>query len=332
MAKSVLFSDCLKRYIKEGLPLQKRSTRQGYATRFRYLTTGPLHSVKMKELNSELIYNWIKWLKKQKTIENPMRKTFLKELELLKIVLNWYKNFVDANFNVPITKKHRQICYYKIISPKRPDYYAKPEELRAWIKWLTEKRSNPVYWRLALFMTLTGARVSEACGLCWECIDFKRSQAIVVQKMAWDHSTKKPYLEEVTKTDSSVRLLMLPEELIKILKIMKKENEYRYNNKLDLLFVGSNGEALKYNAVQAAFNAGFRALNLPWRSTHILRHSYATGALIATQNISAVQASLGHSSSRMTERYAKVIALLDHAVAEKTARFFNIFDKQRKAK
>lgn len=330
MAKPVLFSDCLKKYIKEGLPLQKKSTRQGYETRFRYLTTGPLPSVKMKDLNSQTVYKWIQWLKKQKTIENPIRKSFLKELELLKIILNWYKNFVDSDFNVPITKKHRHLCYYKIIPSKRPDYYAKPEELRTWIKWLKEKRKNPVYWRLALFMTLTGARISEACGLSWDHIDFKRKQAIVIKKMVWDHSTKKPYLEETTKTDSSVRLLLLPEELMTVLTVMKRENS-KYKNKQDLLFVGSNGEALKYNAIQAVFNAGFKALGLPWRSTHILRHSYATGALMATQNISAVQASLGHSSSRMTERYAKVIALLDNEVAEKTARFFNIFEKKRKA-
>ena len=327
MVKPVLFSDCLNKYIKEGLSLQKRSTRQGYETRFRYLTTGYLPFVSMEDFNSQTVYNWIQWLKKQDTIKNPVRKTFLKELELLKTILNWYKNFIDADFNVPITKKHRSLCYYKIIPSKRPDYYAKPEELRNWIRWLKEKRKNPVYWRLALFMVLTGARVGEACGLCWDCIDFKRRQAIVTQKMVWDHNTKKPYLEETTKTDSSVRLLLLPEELMTVLIQMKRENN-QYINKQDLLFVGSKGQALKYNAIQSAFNTGFRTLNLPWRSTHILRHSYATGALIATQNISAVQACLGHSSSRMTEKYAKVIALLDNDIAEKTAEFFDIFDKK----
>ena len=33
-------------------------------------------------------------------------------------------------------------------------------------------------------------------------------------------------------------------------------------------------------------------------------------ALIATKDLSSVQASLGHTSSRMTEKYAKVVALL----------------------
>ena len=72
------------------------------------------------------------------------------------------------------------------------------------------------------------------------------------------------------------------------------------------------------------------ALNLPWRSTHILRHSYATMALIATIDISSVQASLGHTSSRMTEKYAKVVALLNRDTVKKPPRlltYFEVFPK-----
>ena len=61
------------------------------------------------------------------------------------------------------------------------------------------------------------------------------------------------------------------------------------------------------------------ALNLPWRSTHICRHTYATMALMGTKNLSAVQASLGHSQQKMTQRYAKAIALLSSDIGEKTS-------------
>lgn len=100
----------------------------------------------------------------------------------------------------------------------------------------------------------------------------------------------------------------------------------------DLVFVSHTNEGLRYNAIQASFNAGFVALGLPWRSTHILRHSYATAALMATNNISAVQASLGHTSSKMTERYAKVIALLDRGVAEKTSKLLSILGDKEEVK
>ena len=105
---------------------------------------------------------------------------------------------------------------------------------------------------------------------------------------------------------------MLPEKLKTILREIKKET------KSDLVFTNNKGELLKYNAIQSAFNAGFVALNLPWRSTHIYRHTYATIALMTTKNISAVQASLGHTEIRMTQRYAKTVALLSPDMGEKT--------------
>ena len=141
--------------------------------------------------------------------------------------------------------------------------------------------------------------------------------------MRWDHHTKEAFLEEVTKTNQSARLLMLPGKLKNILRETKKKA------KSDLVFTNNKGELLKYNAIQSAFNAGFVALKLPWRSTHILRHSYATMALMATRDMSSVQASLGHTSSWMTEKYAKVIALLNRNTAEKTTKAFNLFGDQK---
>ena len=62
-----------------------------------------------------------------------------------------------------------------------------------------------------------------------------------------------------------------------------------------------------------------KPLKLPWRSTHILRHTFATIALMETKNLSAVQASLGHTEVRMTQRYAKTVALLSSETGEKTS-------------
>ena len=318
--ETLFFSDCFEKYIKEAFSLYKKSTQQSYEARFEYFRNSPLSKVRMDFLNAKCVHHWINWLKKHRTAKNEGRKSFMGELKFLVTILNWYRNFVDEDFNVPITKQHKQLCFYKPLPPKRPDYYARPEELRAWIKWLKEHRGNPVYWKLATFMLLTGARVGEACGMLWEAIDFKQGMARVVRRIRWDQKTKRPYLEDTTKTEASVRLLVLSDELINILKQMKEENGDE-----GLLFTDTKGEALKYNAIQSSFNAGFKALKLPWRSTHILRHSYATMALIATKDLFSVQASLGHTSSRMTEKYAKVVALLNRDTAEKTTRAFNLF-------
>ena len=209
-------------------------------------------------------------------------------------------------------KKHREMCVFKPSVPRRPDYFIQPEDAEKWVKWLKENRSNPVYWKLAVFMLSTGARVSEACGLKWEELELKRGIARVIRRVRWDHFTRRPFLEDTTKTEQSARLLMLPEKLINIFSKMKKESVN------DLVFTDTKGELLKYNAIQSAFNAGFIALNLPWRSTHICRHTFATIALMTTKNLSAVQASLGHTEIKMTQKYAKTVALLNHELGEKT--------------
>ena len=248
----MFFSDCLKQYKEEAIPLLQKSSQQSYEFHLRYFMKGPLSNIRMEHLNAKAIHAWLQWLK--------------------------------------------------------------------------EHRSNPVYWRLATFMLLTGARVGEACGMLWSVVDFKQGTASVVRRIRWDHNTRRPHLEDTSKTEASVRLLLLSDELIEILKQMKEENGDE-----GLLFMDKKGEALKYNAIQSSFNAGFVALKLPWRSTHILRHSYATMALIATKDLSSVQASLGHTSSRMTERYAKVVALLNRDIAQKTTKAFNLFNGELKA-
>lgn len=151
--------------------------------------------------------------------------------------------------------------------------------------------------------------------MLWDMIDLEDKTARVVRSVRWDHWTRRPVLQETTKTEGSVRTLNLPDELVDLLRALKGEGSGK-----GPVFLGANGELLKYNAIQSAFNAGFKALGQPWRSTHICRHTYATIAYLATRDLSAVQASLGHKSYKVTERYAKAVALLNRGTAEKTAR------------
>ena len=310
---------CIDSFCKDAKIRIMKSTFQKYECQLDYLYLSPLANVRMSELKGIKIVEWINWLKKHPTSRNKYRKTFIHELKLLSTILNWYKNFLNESFVVPITKKHRQMCFFKQNAPRRPDYYIQPEDARRWVEWLRANKRNAVYWRLATFMLSTGARVSEACGLRWAEIDLEKGMARVIRRVRWDHFSRHPFLEDVTKTTQSSRLLMLPTPLIDILMEIKKS---AISN---LVFTDRRGGLLKYNAVQSAFNAGFVALDLPWRSTHICRHTYATVALMTTKNLSVVQATLGHAEMRMTQRYAKTVALLNHEAGEKT--FSALFKK-----
>jgi len=47
-------------------------------------------------------------------------------------------------------------------------------------------------------------------------------------------------------------------------------------------------------------------------------------ALVATRDLPSVQASLGHRSSRITEKYAKAVASLNKETIQKTSQVFNL--------
>ena len=102
-------------------------------------------------------------------------------------------------------------------------------------------------------------------------------KSTVLRRVSCDKVNKNPSIDEVTKIINSARLLILPKRLQALLSQMKKEAMS------DLVFTDNKGELLRYNAIQSAFNAGFEALNLPWRSTHICRHTFATLALMETK-------------------------------------------------
>lgn len=312
------FQACLGLFLEDARKKQKRSSYQSLESRLPYLESDVLANVKLRDFEAKTVDLWVRWLLDHPSALQGKRKTFQTELTYLGVVLNWYRNYHDANFVIPITKRHREAVHFKNVPKRRPDYFARPEEIRAWISWLKERR-NPVYFRLATFLVLTGARVGEATGLLWDVVDLDGKTARVCRRVAWDHWTRRPLLEDTTKTEESLRTLMLPDELVEILRGMKAEGPGT-----GPVFRGKTGELLRYNAIQSAFNAGFVALGLPWRSTHICRHTYATMALLATKDLSGVQASLGHKSYKVTERYAKAIALLNRETAVKTAKLFDL--------
>ena len=310
----VTFGDCVARYVAEAMPRLRISSQQSFDARLRYMREAPIRNVRMQDFGPQAVDHWLSWLYQHPTKDNPGRKSFKHELKFLTVVLTWYRNYLDPRFVVPIVKRHRERCYFKHVAPRRPDYFIKPEELQAWITWLKNHRANPVYYRLATFIILTGTRVSEACGLCWDAVDLASGRARVIRTIRWDHHTRRPFLEVATKTEESVRMLPLARELILMLGEMRREAKGN-----GVIFHAPSGEPLKYNAIQSTFNAGFKALELPWRSTHICRHTFGTLALMATRDLSAVQASLGHRSRVITEKYAKTVAMLSSDTADKTA-------------
>ena len=72
-----------------------------------------------------------------------------------------------------------------------------------------------------------------------------------------------------------------------------------------LVFSENGFTPVPYRSVQHHYNAAFETLGLKWRSTHIMRHSFATDFLQATGDQHALKGLLGHKHLEQTEHYAK---------------------------
>ncbi len=316
---NMLFGTVLQKYRQERLSELRPQSRQTAEIRVKYLAKAPIANHRMCDISDTVIDDWFRWLKKQPTTKNKGRKHFRQEFKLLSAVLNWYRDCINALFVVPIVKRHRQAIFYKPVTPRRPDYFMRKEDIQSWISWLKVHRRNPTYYRLASFMVLTATRVGEAAGVCWDTVDFDNKIVSIRRSVWWDHLTRRPNLQELTKTAESVRIIGLSPPVLEMLREMRQES-----SGVGPVFTDREGGILGYSAIQHSFNAGFEALNLPWRSTHICRHSFGTLALVATRDLSSVQAAMGHRNIRETQGYAKIAALLDGVAATKTAEYINL--------
>lgn len=316
---SMLFGTVLKMYQEKRLSELRPQTRQSHEVRFKYLADAPLANFRMCDISDIVIDDWFRWLKKQPTTQNKGRKHFRQEFKMLSAVLNWYRDCINAQFIVPIVKRHRQAIFYKPVIPRRPDYFMRKEDIQNWIDWLKVHRKNKTYYRLATFMVLTATRVGEAAGLCWDTVDFDNKIVSIRRSVWWDHRTRRPNLQELTKTAESVRIIGLSPQVLEMLREMRQETSGD-----GPVFTDLEGGLLSYPSIQHAFNDGFEALKLPWRSTHICRHSFGTLALVATRDLSSVQAAMGHRNIRETQGYAKIVALLDGVTASKTAEYIGL--------
>ena len=111
----MLFKKCVDEFLIDAKTRLAKSTYQKYECQLIYLYSSPLAKLQMSKFKGIKIVEWLSWLKKHPTAKNNGRKSFIHELKLLSTILNWYKNFINEDFNVPITKKHKQMCIFKHI-------------------------------------------------------------------------------------------------------------------------------------------------------------------------------------------------------------------------
>lgn len=161
---------------------------------------------------------------------------------------------------------------------------------------------------LYALLVSTGARLGEALGLTWPCVDLKRGTVEIRQQLA--EVRGKLWLQE-PKTKSARRTVDLPAFVAKALRDHEERTKAEgtlLNDQL-LVFTDSEGGAIrKSNLRRRSFEPLLKEAGIPHVRLHDLRHTAATLALKAGVPLHVVSRMLGHSRVSITaDIYAHVL-------------------------
>ena len=76
------------------------------------------------------------------------------------------------------------------------------------------------------------------------------------------------------------------------------------------MFEGQDGGQYSATSIQQVYRRAVKETGAnPWSTPHTLRHSFATHLMQRGVNIRYIQRALGHSSTKTTEVYTKVLSI-----------------------
>ncbi len=157
-------------------------------------------------------------------------------------------------------------------------------------------------YKIVLF---TGLREGEVLGLTWDCVDFERGTLLIKQQLRREQKKGGKYYFSSPKNGKS-RTLTLAPSVLQLFRLQKlhqnglraKAGELWQDN--NMVFSNQVGGYLSYRTVYDCFKRIVSRIGTPNTRFHDLRHTYATMAIRAGDNIKTVQENLGHATAAFT--------------------------------
>ena len=157
-----------------------------------------------------------------------------------------------------------------------------------------------------LLCLYTGLRIGELLALEWSDIDMRKGE-LRVNKTCYYGKDKNGLfcrITDIPKTQSSIRTIPIPRQLLPHLMDVKKKSRSTY--------IVSNGSTpVSIRSYQRSFASLLKRLNIQHRGFHSLRHTFATRALECGMDVKTLSEILGHKNPTVTlNRY--VHSLMEH--------------------
>jgi integrase len=277
------------------------------STRIFYLrmlgTFEPLMNMPVEDLHAKHIDEWIHLLKSPEwtTKFSTKRETLEKEYGLLKAVIGWYIDRTDeTKLRSPFKKRHVEMLRLRPAKPKTRKAMYEEEFLR----WFDElKKDGFLFYALAVVQVHQVLRVSEVCAMKWSNLNLERREYAVAEHVIWPRvNGALPEILPGTKTNKTGEVFksFLQMESVQALAALQEMEK-----KGDLIFT-NDGSPLTYRMVQHAYDKAFKRLKLPFRGTHVCRHSGATSFLDKTGDLLALQQMGSWRTQQMAMHYGQI--------------------------
>lgn len=157
-----------------------------------------------------------------------------------------------------------------------------------------------------LLCLYTGLRIGELLALEWSDIDMSKGELRVNKTCHYAKSENGGFgrITDIPKTQSSIRTIPIPKQLMPRLREVKKKS-------LSTHIVANGSNLISIRSYQRSFSTLLKKINIPHRGFHSLRHTFATRALECGMDVKTLSEILGHKNPTVTlNRYAH--SLMEH--------------------
>lgn len=271
---------------------------------------------------------------------------YFKKIKLEDLTISKYQDFMnsleqkDCSFNTikkiyQITNAVLRECYrLQEINTNITDFIVKPkkreenksedvynlQEIKIILNELENSKTTKIIKIPIYLFLLAGLRFGEIAGLCWEDIDFDNNILNINHNLI---TVKGEFFMKDTKTESSQRSIVVPDNLIQLLKEEKlRQNKLKLQglftpNEYNVVCLTTSNKYLSINNFIQSYKRFIKRCNLRYIRPHSLRHAHATLLLASGTDIKTVSERLGHSSIEITmDVYTHVLKELDKKASD----------------
>lgn len=280
--KMITYNDILELWLnsKTNIKLQSKLNYESLILRYIKDSIGKQQITKIRKEN---IQELIDFLQNKITISTQKKLIYIMRASLSYAYHNHYCNYLDlSDMNLKIVNK--------------PILVLSKEEQNTLESILKEKIN--IRKICVLLCLYTGLRVGEVCGLKWEDISFSSKSLTIkrtiirVKNQTENNFVKTILVESTPKSETSKRMIPIPNFIIELLKIYKQKDNY---------FLLSNSEKLydpRY--LEAFYSRILKKCHIKNNKFHTLRHTFATRSIESKMDVKTLSELLGHSSIEIT--------------------------------